>query len=316
MLTLLSYAYALAALSGIFYPQIEFYTYPPGGALSKIALKNHPGLNESFTTRFYTSIHTPSIQRTAVQTLVVLPPGVHPGDKPPAIVMIYPGSNLAQDYKGPYTSTEVTLPNALFLSEGYALVLVDLPIGPEGVSGNPLQETYDLLMAQIDHAVELQLIDPERLALMGQSYGGYAVGGMIAMTNRFKTAVAIAGAYDLFGNYGEFGIDSGQYNRNWAETGQGRMGTHPWVNQEKYLKNSPYYLADHIHTPLLLLHGTGDHFCDMRESQKMYSALQCQGREVQLGLYKGEGHRIYDWSKSHADDAAQKTALFLRQHLK
>jgi dipeptidyl aminopeptidase/acylaminoacyl peptidase len=79
---------------------------------------------------------------------------------------------------------------------------------------------------------------------MGQSCGGYSTIAMTTQTNLFRAAMALDGVYDLAGGYARMYPDGGAVNFLWSESGQGRMGTHPWGDLRRYRANSPYYLAD------------------------------------------------------------------------
>ena len=140
---------------------------------------------------------------------------------------------------------------------------------------------------------------------------------VISKSNLFRAAVAIAGVYDLVGNYGSFDEFDTFSNVHWMEHGQGRMGTHPWDHSTRYLINSPYYYADKIHTPLFLLHGESDEYSNVQESKKMFTALNRLDRKVQLAVYEDEGHRIYEWEpKAAALDASKRMLDFFDAYLK
>lgn len=102
----------------------------------------------------------------------------------------------------------------------------------------------------------------------------------------------------------------------WSETGQGRMGTHPWGDLRRYLINSPYYRADYIRTPLLMLHGEIDYTCPVEDARKMFNALKRLSRPAELAVYEGEGHVVYGWSRVNAVDATERMLRFLETHLK
>src|SRR5258708_23273690 len=110
------------------------------------------------------------------------------------------------------------------------------------------------IVAQVNHAAELGYTDIRRLAIMGQSYGGYGTAAVITRTNLFRAAMALDGLYDLPGNYSQ----SVRNQIQWSEGGQGRMGTHPWAELKPYIANSPYYQDHKTHTPLLLTHRETD----------------------------------------------------------
>lgn len=248
-----------------------------------------------------------------VRTAVILPAGAKRGDRLPGIVMMYPGADrsLAAEQFG--AGSAVTVPNLLFTSRGYALVLANLTLGPDSAPGNPMHEMIDVLLPQIYRAAELGYVDVKRLAVTGQSFGGYGTASIISRTNLFRAAVAISGIYDLPGIYGQLDDEGGSFWPGWTEGGQARMATHPWANLRRYLDNSPYYQADKIFTPLLIVHGEED--MAYRDGQKLFAALRRLDRPVQLASYPGQGHVIDQWSRRSAIDAAQRMVAFYRKHL-
>ena len=248
-----------------------------------------------------------------VKTAVLLPPGATRGDRLPALVTMYPGSDItrrAADFGG---GSVFTVPNLVFTSRGYAVVLCDLTLGPNEQAGNPIRDMVDVLLPQVYRAAELGYVDLNRLAITGQSYGGYGTGSIITRTNVFRAAVPISGIFDLFGTYGRIDVDGGGFFLAWSEGGQARMGTHPWADVRRYLDNSPYYNADKIATPVLIVHGTED--MAYHDAGKLFSALRRLGKPAQLASYLDQGHVISSWRRSSAIDAARRMVEFYRRHL-
>jgi dipeptidyl aminopeptidase/acylaminoacyl peptidase len=251
-----------------------------------------------------------------VQTAVFLPFGKKAGDRLPAIVCVYAGvklSAVAQAYGGGVPTN--SMPTQVLTSRGYAVLLVDAPLTPSSKGSNPIQEMGDAILAQVYRAADLGFVDRSRLAIIGQSYGGYSTAAMITQTNLFKAAIAMDGIYDLAGNYAYMGPGGTAPNFRWSETGQGRMGTHPWADLRRYLANSPYYQADKINTPLLLIHGKKDEVCPVSEAEKMFNALKRLGKTAQLAVYEGEGHVPVTWSLVNALDATQRTVDWLQKYM-
>ena len=248
-----------------------------------------------------------------VKTAVLLPPGTTRGDRLPALVTMYPGSDItrrAADFGG---GSVFTVPNLVFTSRGYAVVLCDLTLGPNEQAGNPIRDMVDVLLPQVYRAAELGYVDLNRLAITGQSYGGYGTGSIITRTNVFRAAVPISGIFDLFGTYGRIDVDGGGFFLAWSEGGQARMGTHPWADVRRYLDNSPYYNADKIATPVLIVHGTED--MAYHDAGKLFSALRRLGKPAQLASYLDQGHVISSWRRASAVDAARRMVEFYRRHL-
>ena len=94
------------------------------------------------------------------------------------------------------------------------------------------------------------------------------------------------------------------------------MGTHPWGDLRRYIDNSPYYQADRIRTPLLMLHGAADTACSVEGAQKMFNALRRLGRTAELAVYAGEGHGVNGWSLANAVDGTTRMLAFLDEHVK
>jgi dipeptidyl aminopeptidase/acylaminoacyl peptidase len=256
-------------------------------------------------------LHNGELDR--VRTAVLLPPGAKRGDRLPAIANIYPGSDLtrqAAEFGGGNTAT---VPSLVFTSRGYAVLLAHIKLGPNREAGNPIQQMVDVLLPQVYRAAELGYIDIERVAITGQSYGGYGTGSIVSATNIFRAAVAVSGIYDLAGTYGYLEDDGGSFYVGWAEGGQARMGTHPWANLRRYTENSPYYRADKIFTPLLILHGDADNA--YHDAMKLFSALRRLDRPVEFATYHGQGHVVYEWTPPNAIDATRRMVTFYRRQL-
>ena len=248
-----------------------------------------------------------------VRTAVLLPPGAKRGDGLPAIVGIYPGGDRSRDAEVFGGGSALTVPNLLFTSRDYAMLLVNLKLGPNGEAGNPLQEMVDVILPQVYRAAEFGYVDVRRLAVGGQSFGGYGTASVVSGTNLFRAAIAVSGIYDLAGTYGHMDENGGSFWIGWSEGGQARMGDHPWANLTRYLSNSPYYRADRIFTPTLIVHGTDDRA--YHDAQKLFSALRRLDRPAELASYPGQGHVVYEWTRASAIDAAERMVRFLDEYL-
>jgi len=246
-----------------------------------------------------------------VQSRVFLPYGAKRGDHLPTIAYFYSGYQATLATNGFGGGAPSSIPLLIFTSRGYAVLVCDVPLGPEGKAGNPAQEMTNAVVAQVNRAAELGYTDIRRVAIMGHSYGGYGTAAVITQTNLFRAAIALDGIYDLPGNYSQ----SDRNQIQWNEKGQGRMGTHPWADLERYIANSPYYQAGKIHTPLLLIHGEKDNACPVVEARKMFNALDRLDRDAELAIYAGEGHVPGMWSVANTVDASERMLDFLSRHL-
>ena len=106
---------------------------------------------------------------------------------------------------------------------------------------------YDDVMTGIDYLVARGIADPDRLGLMGWSYGGYLTASVVTQTNRFKAASIGAPATDWTTYYGQ---SDGPKEVLWTYFG----GT-PWEVPQNYAKHSPRSKLKDIRTAVSLASG-------------------------------------------------------------
>jgi dipeptidyl aminopeptidase/acylaminoacyl peptidase len=270
---------------------------------------------------------TPDGETQNLDTAILLP-GTETNGPFPAVVYIYGGARLSHE-RNAYPESNEPLPASFLLQRGYAVVLPDLPLS-ERQPVDPLPDLQRVLMPQLDLAIKDGYLDGARLALAGHSYGAYNVAGLLANNNRFKAGIAVSGTYDLPGLYGKFNPANLNGQQNYFERGQGRMGVSPWAGEpvnssgvndtatvgtglEKYLTNSPYYLADKINTPMFLAAARQDE--SYEETGKLFNALRRNGKQVELRLYPTGAHRVGDWPADYALDAYEGMLDFLGRNL-
>ena len=247
-----------------------------------------------------------------------LPP--QPGPSPPPLVVqayagaVYP--TAPRDYPG---ERGFLTHIQMLVGHGYAVLVASLPLTPRhpdpmaGLGGR-LCEIVDAVAADPDLR---RRIDLDRVALWGHSYGGYTVMAAIAQTDRFRAAVALSGLSDLISKWEAMPAayraapEEGLHN-NWSsgsvESGQDNMGAPPWVDLQRYIRNSPFFFADSIKTPLLLIHGDQD-VIPLPQSEAMFSALYRQDKDAILVTYWGEGHLIV--SPGNVRDLYRQAFAFL-----
>jgi dipeptidyl aminopeptidase/acylaminoacyl peptidase len=251
---------------------------------------------------------------------ILLPPAGAAGGPWPTLIALYPGASLRGQGRSFGGGEIAMLPAAAFTTRGYAVLLADVPLAPLGVASEPLDEIRAAVLAQVQRAVELGYADPERIGAIGHSFGAYGAVGLAATTDILRAAVAIDGLYDLPGVYAmrrkdEPELEGTCLNMLLIETHQGRMGKPLWEDPQRYVRNSPYFLADHIRIPLLLAHGGEDTNCPVSESEKLFQSLVRLGGSAQLAVYPGEGHVPDEWSRANRLDLLTRTLAFFDRHL-
>lgn len=250
----------------------------------------------------------------SVRSALYLPTGTKPGEPLPTLVHVYPRSTpRTGSFGGGYPAT---LPASVFLTRGYAVLHTELPVRPVGEVGpSVIQDIADMLTPQIRHAAALGHVDLGRLAVSGQSFGAYSTASLLAATDLFRAGVAVAGVYDLtylysyMGRDRGFGYPPGMIEQYW------NMADLPWRDLDRYIALSPFFQAQRIRAPLLIVHGSADQ-APVEDARKMYNALRLLGKTVEYAEYQGEGHVPLDWSVANAADLAERAVDFLDRHVK
>ncbi|HLX55461.1 MAG TPA: S9 family peptidase [Ktedonobacteraceae bacterium] len=139
------------------------------------------------------------------------------------------------------------------------------------------------LVAGIDHVIATEPVDEKRLGIGGASYGGYMTNWAITQTNRFKAAVSRNGISFL----PSAALLADQ--SLWFDLAMGSDDRDPDTLRRSC---SALTFADHITTPLLLLHAGNDLRCPFSESLQLFVTLRKRKHTVELVRYPGIGHYI------------------------
>ena len=140
---------------------------------------------------------------------------------------------------------------------------------------------YHDIMTGVDAMIASQPVDPDKLVLMGYSYGGEMAGFVAGKTERFKAIVSGAPVINQISEYGT--EDNSWYDRWWYGK--------PWVNFADAWRQSPLAYAANVKTPFLLIQGDQDVTDPLGQSQEMYRALRQEDVHVEMVQYPREGHR-------------------------
>ena len=138
--------------------------------------------------------------------------------------------------------------------------------------------------AAVDHVVALGLADPDRLGVLGLSYGGFMVNWLVGTTDRFRAAVSENGVTNQVSDWAN--SDSGpEYDR------ASLMGD-PFTPDgiDRLWHQSPLRHVAAIRTPLLLLQAEADLRCPPYDNEQLFIALRHLGRTVEYVLYPDESH--------------------------
>jgi dipeptidyl aminopeptidase/acylaminoacyl peptidase len=226
-----------------------------------------------------------------IEGLLTLPVGYESGKKCPLVVVTHggPAGAFLDVFLGSAANPNV-YPYAAFAAKGYASLRPNIR-GSSGYGkkfrwanlGDWGGKDYEDMMAGADHIIALGIADPNRLAVMGSSYGGYMTTWAVGHTKRFKAAISFAGVTNLWSFTGT--TDIPDFMPDW-------FGGEPWENFETYRAHSPMSYVNAVTTPTLILHGEIDIRAPISQSFEFYNALKRRGVPVQMVIYPRTGHWV------------------------
>jgi len=249
----------------------------------------------------------------AVQMFVVLPPQHDPSKRYPLLQAIHGGPHGAwldqfhYRWNGP-----------LLASRGHIVALVNFHGSTgagqafcESIVGAHGDKPFDDIMASCDWLIEHGLVDGERMAAAGGSYGGYLVDWILGHTDRFKALVSHAGVYDLMA---QFASDA-----TWGRPRN--YGSAPWEDPARIDRWSPSRFAAQFATPTLVLHGEKDYRVPVTQGINLFGVLTAKGVPARMVLFPDENHwilkpqasrlwhrELFDWVEKYIGAGASPAA--------
>jgi acetyl esterase/lipase len=251
-----------------------------------------------------TELRWPGPGGIEIEGLFAAPVGEVPGPWP-MVVDIHGGPSLAWHHSWGLTWAEV------LTAAGYGVLMAN----PRGSAGrgqlfarsnltDPAGAEFEDIVAGVRHCVAEGLADPDRVAAIGASYGGYLTAWGVAGGKVFRCGVVIAGLSDLV---------SARGTANNAAFYDEMLGGTPKQAGSLYLERSPVTMIGPGSAPALVLHGALDRCVPEGQAQELYRALHDAGVEVELVVYPREGHQVQE--PAHLADQRQRVIRWLNTHL-
>ena len=215
-----------------------------------------------------------------------LPTDFEEGKRYPMILWAYPRefkdkSSAGQNTQNPNTFTYPWYGSPIYwVTKGY-VVLDDASFPIVGEGDKEPNDTFRTQLvanakAAIDALDARGIIDPERVAVGGHSYGAFMVANLLSHSDLFAAGIARSGAY----------------NRTLTPFGFQSEERHYWDAPEVYYTMSPFMHADKMKTPLLLIHGEADNNSGTypMQSERYFNALKGLGAVTRLVILPKESH--------------------------
>lgn len=216
---------------------------------------------------------------------IYLPTNYKQGTRYPMFVWAYPAEFTSSDVAGQVSGNENRFTivsgasHLLLLTQGY--VVFDNPTMPIIGPGETANNTYveQLVMsaeAAIDKAVDMGVADRDRVGVGGHSYGAFMTANLLAHTRLFRAGTARSGAY----------------NRTLTPFGFQNETRNFWEIPDIYAKMSPFWYANKVKDPILLIHGEMDDNSGTFpiQSERFYMALKGFGATVRYVTLPYEAH--------------------------
>jgi len=254
-------------------------------------------ITRPFATRVAIGIPEQYVARSADGTEVpcwaIAPVGAEPGRRYPTLLNVH---------GGPFTSYGNRFFDEFQLQVGAGFgVLFCNPRGSSGYSEAwgravrwPEAETdpgsgwggvdYDDVMACVEEGCkQFSWVDPDRVGIIGGSYGGYMASWAIGHTDRFKAAISERACNNLLAL---------ETNSDAATAFRTYIGRSHLEDPDAYLRQSPITYVSEMKTPVLMLHSENDLRCPIGQAEELFVALRLLGREPVLVRFPGESHEL------------------------
>ena len=245
-----------------------------------------------------------------IEGLLTYPVNYKQGERVPLLLVIHGGP--AGVFLQSFIASPSPYPVAAFASRGYAV----LRANPRGSSGYGKDfryanykdwggKDYQDLMTGVDHVINMGVADPDKLGVMGWSYGGFMTSWVITQTKRFKAASVGAGVTNLASFTGTADIPSFLPDY---------FGGEFWNADQIYRDHSPVYKTKGVSTPTLIQHGAADERVPLSQGKEFYNALKRQNCPVKMVVYPRTPHGISE--PRLLQDAMTRNLQWFDEHLR
>lgn len=218
------------------------------------------------------------------------PEDFDPNKKYPIIFTFYKySSDQMYDFLMPnYSTGNINI--AYFISHGYLVFAPDICYR----TGEVGESVIKSIVSSANYLGKTRnYIDTAKMAISGESFGGFEINFLVTHTNKFAAAEECCGVSDFISDFGE--LHDYDLDKGFLEFSDGpyyNFRASLWERPDLYIKNSPVFNADKVTTPLLVMHNKNDKGVPFIQGVEFFSALWELKKPVWLLQYDGEGHGL------------------------
>lgn len=222
------------------------------------------------------------------QGVLYKPEGFDVNKKYPMIVYFYERlSDNLHRYEAP-APTPSRLNISYFVSNGYLVFTPDISY----IDGYPGKSAEEFINSGVDYLKQNSWVNADKIAIQGQSWGGYQVTHLITVTDMYAAAWAGAPVVNMTSAYGGIRWTTGMSRQFQYEKTQSRVGADLWEGLDLYMENSPLFNMPNVTTPVVIMHNDNDGAVPWYQGIEMFMALRRLGKPAWLLNYNGDEHNL------------------------
>ena len=265
----------------------------------------NPLLEETIAVAPSTRIRYESVDGWQIDALFTLPLNYKRDTPPPLFVNIHGGPS------GAWTDDWGTFYTQMLAAAGYAVLRPNIRGSwgrgvafADAVFGDLGGKEFQDILYGVDYLVQQMLVDGNRVAIGGWSYGGYIAAWAVTQTDRFKASIMGAGISDWQNMHAQTRL---------ADADLRQLAVDPLEHPEVYQQHSPMTFAGRAKTPTLILHGENDPDVPVAQAYAFYRALRERNVPVELVVYPREGHGLSE--RAHSLDSEERILRWLARYV-
>ena len=181
-----------------------------------------------------------------------------------------------------------TINRPYYVSNDYLVLVPDIKYE----IGYPGKSAMNHVVPATKAVIAMGFVDESKMAIQGQSWGGYQVAYMVTKTDMYAAAGSGAPISNMTSAYGGVRWGSGMSRMFQYEKTQSRLGATLWERPDLYIENSPIFSIPEIETPLFIMHNDADGAVPWYQGIEFYMSLRRLQKPAWMVVYNDEAHNL------------------------